>query len=571
MDNTAAFPTITGIVEKFTSKIVSGWVAAKPEDFPVRLDLWLNDIMISSTWADNVTAVDVSGAARSFLFNLKDVWSYGQTNDYISVCINSNPIPIKGVGHYRRIVSNGGKTTDQLRTALSNGYLFDRAGRLKLSKRIDIEWQSNAIELYNRVSQSVLKHTGYEVFLFYGTLLGQVREHDFIGHDEDFDTAYLSRATDGRTASNELRDLGIGLIRDGFDVVCKYTTLHIYDPGSRSQKVDLFHIYFDEHGCLALPFGRVSDSEFMESEWNGISDAQLGRFSVLVPTNAERIVQHLYGDNWIVPQAGFSWSHARSSQRKDGFTTESDRERIYWENFYFHNDLVNPSEFCTALNGRRDMPSVILDIGSGDGRDSVAWAGSGRQVIGVERSDIAIERANHKSMMSGLDRSVSFRPGDVTDTDTIISAVWDARALAQNDSILFYLRLILDSLTGDEQQILLDRIAALARPGDYFATEFRVGNDKSRAKPKDNHRIRRQDERVFSRTLRRIHDFSVLFDEYVIGMPDHDGNRSRLYRTVARKGHNWRTLFNRAQTFPYRIGRVLCRRLRGKFVHRISR
>src|SRR5699024_9419136 len=129
----------------------------------------------------------------------------------------------------------------------------DITGRLRVAKNKDTQWQRKTMSLYRSVGEVVKNATGYDAFIFYGTLLGQVRENDFIGHDDDFDAAYLSKAKDGPTAASELRDIAYALIDSGFQVQGRPSALHIHDPLDLTNRIDLFHTYFDKSGRLALP------------------------------------------------------------------------------------------------------------------------------------------------------------------------------------------------------------------------------------------------------------------------------------------------------------------------------
>lgn len=101
--------------------------------------------------------------------------------------------------------------------------MFNQHGRLQLSKKLDTAWQAAVLDLYDGVSAVVRGDFGFDAFLAYGSLLGWVREGGFIGHDVDFDAAYLSEHTDPALAAAELRDIALRLIDAGFDVDCRHT------------------------------------------------------------------------------------------------------------------------------------------------------------------------------------------------------------------------------------------------------------------------------------------------------------------------------------------------------------
>ena len=104
---------------------------------------------------------------------------------------------------------------------------MSQTGRLQVSKKLDTAWQGRVFTLYDRVSEVLSRKYGYDAFLIYGSLLGYVREGGFIGHDVDFDAAYISQFSDLKAVADELRDIAFTLIDAGFDIICKTTALHI--------------------------------------------------------------------------------------------------------------------------------------------------------------------------------------------------------------------------------------------------------------------------------------------------------------------------------------------------------
>jgi hypothetical protein len=164
-------------------------------------------------------------------------------------------LPIAGKGTYYHPRRDGADDTDTLESLRARGYVFGQSGRLQLSKKVDFAWQKTVLDLYERVDQAIDQAFGYRVFFCYGTLLGAVREGDFIGHDLDFDSAYLSKHTDGVDARRELLDIAFTLVDLGFNVVGKRTCLAITHEDLGDAKVDLFHLFFDEDGAIQFPFG----------------------------------------------------------------------------------------------------------------------------------------------------------------------------------------------------------------------------------------------------------------------------------------------------------------------------
>ena len=231
-------PPIEGLVEDFTAERISGWIALPVDGPPVRVRLVLNDLEVAAAWATTprMDRTTDAGEARRFDLRLRDVWAYAGPGDRFRVMAEDRALAI--VGHGTELAPDSGKhAVPALRAKMAAGYVFGQTGRLQLSKKHDIAWQTSVMGLYQEVREIVAQALGYEIFLFYGSLLGAVREGTVIGHDVDFDAAYVTTLTHPRAAALELQALGLLLVDRGFHVRCAHTSLHVYSrdgwgPGS---------------------------------------------------------------------------------------------------------------------------------------------------------------------------------------------------------------------------------------------------------------------------------------------------------------------------------------------------
>src|SRR5699024_7618010 len=295
--------------------------------------------------------------------------------------------------------------------------------------------------------------------------------------DDDFDTAYISHHKNGSAAAAELRDIGCTLIDAGFYVDRKFTALHIYDPRNFNIRIDVFHTYFNESDELALPFGRAGHDELTQNEWKGLAEGQIADHNVLIPADAERAVSHLYGETWKTPQVGFSWKHARTKYDAAGALSDNDRQILYWANFYAHNEFLSGSAFCEKIISYGKLPSNIIDIGSGDGRDSFTFAHFGNRVLGIDRSHVGIDQATKKATSYDYNGRLAFIACDVGNLKQLESTLVSARQESNGMPLLFYMRFFLHSIPEDVQNGLMSELARFALPGDYLAAEFRTDKD----------------------------------------------------------------------------------------------
>jgi phosphorylcholine metabolism protein LicD len=141
-----------------------------------------------------------------------------------------------------------------------------------------------------------------DVYPVYGTLLGMIRDNDFIGWDTDIDLAYLSKYHTNKEVLNE------------FNMICKFledkklllyrikTTshLHVWSP-NKGLKIDLWISWIDENNNYHLVwtvYGDINASmilPFKTIEFKNQTFCQMN--------NPERFLNEHY-PNWEVPIDG---------------------------------------------------------------------------------------------------------------------------------------------------------------------------------------------------------------------------------------------------------------------------
>jgi hypothetical protein len=558
-----------GVVERITRKVVKGWVSVPADAPPTRVTLNLDDLGIVSTYASPETpgAVGRRGSRSSrstaaassqrpapgrrqnlpgpgedhrntgrqirwFRFRVADMWRYCDTSTRVSVRVDGAPLPIVGHGMFALPTQSGRHSVAELRRKLRNGFVISWKGKLQLSKQHDTEWQRRVMDLYERTNVILRAECGYEAFFVYGTLLGAVREGTYIGHDADFDAAYVSSESDPDKVTDELVEISLALIEHGLNVKCLRTHLHISDPAEPDLHIDLFFTYFDTHGELSFPFGVAGTGVVHRRDWQGVRQIAWPGGQGSIPVNAEQVVGCLYGTDWRQPKPGFHWDRDRV-KAAPGRLTRAQRQKVYWANFYAHTSYTSGSSFFEFVNSRPGTPDVVIDIGCGDGRDSCAFGAAGRRVIGVDQSPIGVQHATARASGLGIQERVRFRICDVADTE-VLETILEEVIASGDTPVLFYLRFFLHSIPEDVQDGLLDVISALARPDDVVAAEFRTEKDETASHVHGEHYRRYQNGPAFGALLRDRH-FELLHEEEGTGLSPYQGEDPVLYRVVARR------------------------------------
>lgn len=564
---------VTGMVERFAETQVAGWVMVPSHTPATPVTLHLGSIQLSSTYptpdgalsAMIVTKEDqgpptaqeaakhrrvVGGGTtagrpdgrrnipagyeqRAFSFQVRAIWDYLSKGDTVTIRFGDQPLPIVGHGMFFRAPKKGRSDLKTLQQRLDKGFTLTQTGGIALSKRLDEEWQRRIAGIYAKVREVVGERFGHDVFVIYGTLLGSVREGGYIGHDADFDSAFISDHRTGPEAAEEIVAIALALLDAGLEVDLRQRVLHVHDPEDRKYRIDLFHLYFDPEGRLRFPWGIAGTRAYTTADYTGTELVDFPGGKVLRPKNPEPLVAHIYGDDWKLPKPGFHWSHARRDVADDGVLTTAQRDKVYWSNFYARHSNTEGSTFFGEVSKLDDLPDAVIDIGCGDGRDSCAFGQIGRSVLGIDQSGVAVEGATARAKQLGVGERATFEVCDVSDSEALGKALQQFRDQHEG-SVLFYLRFFLHSIKAEVQEDLLSHIRAVARDGDLFAAEFRTDEDEKLKKTFGNHYRRFQNAAEFRSALEGRFGFDVITDQESDGLSPYGDEDPILYRVVAR-------------------------------------
>lgn len=136
-----------------------------------------------------------------------------------------------------------------------------------------------------------------DIYLVYGTLLGAIRENNFIAHDNDVDFAYMSKQTNTKDVLQEFKN--ITMILKNYDIlskICSNGHLHVWSPNKRS-KFDLWTSYISKNKYYLIPLidGNVQSSTILP-----LKESTFKGQNFLIPNQPEILLDTTY-NNWRTP------------------------------------------------------------------------------------------------------------------------------------------------------------------------------------------------------------------------------------------------------------------------------
>jgi phosphorylcholine metabolism protein LicD len=156
-------------------------------------------------------------------------------------------------------------------------------------KKMDLEIARENLKIF----VSVIEKTEIIYGIFFGTLLGAIREKNFIAHDDDTDIYILSEEREKfLKLLFQFEIQGLKLVRIESDMI------------SLMRKDEYIDIYFFK---LKYKFGiwkvRVFTNEYEYAAGNlenPIKQYFLG-INIAMPNNPQKVIKKIYGKNWRIP------------------------------------------------------------------------------------------------------------------------------------------------------------------------------------------------------------------------------------------------------------------------------
>jgi SAM-dependent methyltransferase len=333
------------------------------------------------------------------------------------------------------------------------------------------------LDAITSVLRLINEEAGIPGFLAFGALLGAVRDGHLIGHDADADVGYLSRHRDLVGVARESFELERIMRRAGWQT-WRFSTADfkvvVPDPeGGRA--IDVFGGFVVDDVFYLMP--NVS-TPYRESMLLPLGEVELEGRKVIAPADPTALLEATYGPGWKVPDPSFKFQPSpRVVRRLDGWTRGNIHNRGHWWPFYDSRSSADvpeqPSPFARWVREREPELPLLIDIGTGTGRDALWFAREGQRSLGLDYVPTAVGRAGFIAERDGIPGT--FETFNLYDVRQVLAM--GARLAHREEPATIYARFLVHALE-DEGRHNLWRVASMGlRRGGRLYLEFRTGQD----------------------------------------------------------------------------------------------
>ncbi|WP_436701233.1 methyltransferase domain-containing protein [Nocardioides sp. BYT-33-1] len=331
------------------------------------------------------------------------------------------------------------------------------------------------LEAMHRVI-AVLEEEGIAAFPAYGTLLGAVREQDFLGHDSDADLGYVSRHGSPVDVVRESFRLQRALAARGM-ATFRYSggafRIDVEESDGSVRGLDLFGGFFAGDGKLYL-MGEVG-VDFREEWILPLSTVTLAGHEFPAPAEPERLLEAMYGPHWRVPDPAFKFeTSAATKARLDNWFRGLSPYRREWQTNRDHRKGpvdAPASDLARRLAAAATPDTHVLDVGAGRGSDALHLARQGFRTTAYDYVPQTLRKAERRAGREGAPLEV--RTISLTQLRSVLAE--GARVAREQGPRAVLARHVLDATTERGREGLL-RFAAMAlRGGGRLYAEFATG------------------------------------------------------------------------------------------------
>ena len=202
----------------------------------------------------------------------------------------------------------------------------------------------------------------------------------------------------------------------------------------------------------------------------------------------------------------------------------------YWNSYYdFKNHNNKPSNFALFINKKYiNKDTILLDVGSGDGRDAFYFNKKAKYVVGIDKSNVVIKKNKLKAKKLNL-KKINFKN---ISSNRLIKI--------NNKKINFiYARFFLHAINEKNENIFLKSLIKNFNSGILIALEFRTTKDRLMKKGKKlskyerltSHYRRFINFKKFEKKIKKL-NFNIVYKKLGINLSKSPNDNPHLCRII---------------------------------------
>ena len=508
---------IRGYVEMISRRFISGWCVDDEVEGLIEIEVRVDGLLLGSVRAD-IARPDIAKSLdrplSGFRFPISpELLRLLPHRGQVEVVTSSGPALPMLEGRDSRIDNPHGQDIEELADKLQSGYIINpKYGQiiLPIKERNDEEQIFQALKVSNEIFEAQFSKS---LFICYGTLLGCIRNNDFIPHDDDVDVCFL--------ADEQGLDAAVDEFRQVIRTLTNIDQRIVFDSGGQfhwlvqGMWLDVFMAWIEDDNLYMYnaggPFSRNQIYPLVEREFKGRQ--------VLIPNDSEAMLELIYGPRWRIPDPSFQWREPKEVRAKMnelnaisvGDASTHKEIKDYWARFYECAHTTLPSAFAASVAIELTEPGYIVDIGCGNGRDSFYFAGLGHRVVGLDFSGKAIDDNRQRGQEQKID-DVEFEQVDISAPNALINALnrIEETAIQEGDArrvrVAIYARFFFHAISEEEEELVLAALSQCLRPEARCFFEFRTEKDT-------------QGDKRFGSHYRRFIDIDRFVEKAIMGRP----------------------------------------------------
>jgi hypothetical protein len=258
---------------------------------------------------------------------LFDNYAYKLSAEYMSMSfeeqclLNCSALEIEPVRKLIKKLNAGGEKQQAIELLSKSNFLLEpfnlSIGPHGLTRTFSIRIEKEKDKAYLALSSLlniINQEFGIPAFASSGTLLGLVREGQFLGHDDDLDICYISAKKENEDILNERLKL-IEFLNNNDYKVSNSRGAHLWCTTPERITIDIFTGWLAGSCCIMHPLSSVGVST---NSILPLKVEQYNGFGIYIHHKPKELLELNYGTNWESsdPFWVFDWGHAR---KKYGF------------------------------------------------------------------------------------------------------------------------------------------------------------------------------------------------------------------------------------------------------------